>query len=42
MLSDYAAGDAQWVWEASVKEQYNILVTPKTTNPNFLDSMARS
>lgn len=27
MLSDYAAGDAQSVWEASVKDQYNILVT---------------
>lgn len=27
MLSDYAAGDAQWVWEAFVKDQSNILLT---------------
>lgn len=26
MLSDYAAGDTHWVWEAYVKNQYNILV----------------
>lgn len=27
MLSDYAAGDARWVWEAFVKDQSNILLT---------------
>ena len=27
MLSDYAAGDARWVWEAFVSDQSSILLT---------------